>query len=356
MLCRMGLKAQSLQTCSICKTEKPLPEFCRDRTRASGFDVRCLACNRVRKMRMRGTLEKNEAARELTEHGLKRCTKCGEAKEIEFFGRKKLKSGALGHHSWCKACLSAATAAYVKRRYHSDPEFKARHNAASAERQKREDVRGKRREQQHDYRVSPEVRATTAQRTREWATAHPERVKELKNTWQNSNPEKMREYYRRYRALNREKIQARNFDLLSKRRWCMFNVGDGFPYWQRVLCRAFWNNACAYCGEFVGEPKRSFNDSHDHVVPISAGGGHSPSNVVLCCKGCNYRKNKIILDESLYAALAEQIERFVSLLPPESSFAGKGHPAAVRTACEAVAERMRGMGKPVGGPWLRSRA
>jgi 5-methylcytosine-specific restriction endonuclease McrA len=45
--------------------------------------------------------------------------------------------------------------------------------------------------------------------------------------------------------------------------------------------------ACAYCER----PMRSREKSLDHVIPLSRGGGHSTTNVVVCCRSCNSRKH-----------------------------------------------------------------
>ena len=65
---------------------------------------------------------------------------------------------------------------------------------------------------------------------------------------------------------------------------------------QRVLGTQYWKNRrlevlqrdgyiCAYCGEEA--------TSVDHVIPRSAGGDHSLSNLVACCLKCNGRKGNM---------------------------------------------------------------
>ena len=75
---------------------------------------------------------------------MKTCTKCGEAKSLDSFGKHKATKDGLC--SWCKSCHAAATTAWklknkqwqvgyndVRReRYATDPEFKAACNASSA--------------------------------------------------------------------------------------------------------------------------------------------------------------------------------------------------------------------------------
>jgi hypothetical protein len=36
-----------MKTCSTCKEQKPLDQFCRDRTKRDGMDPRCSACRKI---------------------------------------------------------------------------------------------------------------------------------------------------------------------------------------------------------------------------------------------------------------------------------------------------------------------
>lgn len=58
--------------------------------------------------------------------------------------------------------------------------------------------------------------------------------------------------------------------------------------WNRIL--AFYGDRCAYCGstELI---------ERDHVVPITRGGGHEPSNVVPACRPCNRSKGDQLIEE-----------------------------------------------------------
>lgn len=46
---------------------------------------------------------------------------------------------------------------------------------------------------------------------------------------------------------------------------------------------------CRYCGAYA--------DTVDHVVPVSKGGDESMSNMVACCRSCNYSKQDKSLEE-----------------------------------------------------------
>lgn len=64
--------------------------------------------------------------------------------------------------------------------------------------------------------------------------------------------------------------------------------------WVEVLNH--FNNKCAYCGT------RGDKLEKDHVVPISAGGDTTKSNIVPCCKSCNSSKR----DKSVHKWWREQ--------------------------------------------------
>lgn len=50
---------------------------------------------------------------------------------------------------------------------------------------------------------------------------------------------------------------------------------------------------CFYCGATI----RRRGGTLDHVLPQSRGGGHHPSNLVLCCRHCNLAKRDRTLPE-----------------------------------------------------------
>lgn len=63
---------------------------------------------------------------------------------------------------------------------------------------------------------------------------------------------------------------------------------------------------CRYCGTQVDWRARRGDAAatYDHVKPIADGGTNTLENVVVCCKGCNDRKNKRTLREAGMKLLA----------------------------------------------------
>lgn len=75
----------------------------------------------------------------------------------------------------------------------------------------------------------------------------------------------------------------RNMDIIV-RRYVFLGRRDGF--------------ACFYCRE----PLPVWQHTTDHMLPRSRGGGHGPSNEVLCCQPCNSRKGSRTPEEWLLGA------------------------------------------------------
>lgn len=64
----------------------------------------------------------------------------------------------------------------------------------------------------------------------------------------------------------------------------------------RDIERLFWfqDGHCHYCAGPLG------SDYHiDHMLPLSRGGQHTPENVCLACRACNFRKHTQTAEEFL---------------------------------------------------------
>jgi 5-methylcytosine-specific restriction endonuclease McrA len=288
---------------------------------------------------------------------IKTCTKCGATKAVTEFRTKKLVDGTPVPTAWCRACLNEASRLAMARRA-SDPEFvearKVRDNARYARLKDDPEFREKERVRWREYGLRPEVKAQARERVRQWALDNPALVLERAARWRAAHPERVREGQRAYRERYPERRKTSAILNNGRRRWLEYNQGSGrFTAMQAELCRAFWSSRCAYCSATVvvrtrGNSKTGF----DHVVPLSLGGGHGPENMVVCCKTCNSRKNNRLLSSTLLELLSAQLKFFLSELPRESSWSVQSAvPFAVRQACFAAEERLRGRGTPVGTEW-----
>jgi 5-methylcytosine-specific restriction endonuclease McrA len=220
----------------------------------------------------------------------KACTKCGST-ENGFRTRKASRDGLT---SWCRACLNAASNDCVKRRYHEDPDYRRRHNAASVERQRKPEVKEQRRLQMREYNSRPEIRVRNHRRSKEWAAANHERVAANGRRWLKENRERARAYWRKYSKTPHGRLRHRIQE--SKRRALMRGVECTFkPAQWDVIVKA-WGR-CAYCGA------TGCKLTIDHVIPISKGGVHAAHNVVPACKPCNDSKKDSILPKRQLARI-----------------------------------------------------
>jgi 5-methylcytosine-specific restriction endonuclease McrA len=85
-----------------------------------------------------------------------------------------------------------------------------------------------------------------------------------------------------FRAKEIEKVQR-----LKERRRAWIDANNDGSITADSIMRLFADaKACCYCGKDM----RSVEKSMDHVVPLSRGGAHALSNVVIACKPCNFEK------------------------------------------------------------------
>lgn len=136
-----------------------------------------------------------------------------------------------------------------------------------------------RRAQQATYRAARAEE--NRRRVTAWRVANPERVVEMSRRYYAANREKALERRRQYREGNRDKIRAAN--QRRKRLERGATVHDLTPE-QWVEIQQLFDHRCAYCAR----DDRPL--TQDHLIPLSAGGGHTASNVVPACQPCNSRK------------------------------------------------------------------
>ncbi len=178
---------------------------------------------------------------------MKKCTKCGEVKELGEFGRDKRMSD--GRINKCKKCASIARAErYAKNKKRENVrsfEYRKRNIEAILEREKA-------------YRA--ENRELVAKRTREWR---------LTSGYSQGE----------YKAGRR--IAYASYE--QNRRSLSMSAAGGFTptQWQARL--DYYSGKCIYCGS-------SESIEIEHRIPLSRGGTNWPANLVPACKSCNCKK------------------------------------------------------------------
>lgn len=111
---------------------------------------------------------------------------------------------------------------------------------------------------------------------RRYYRENSERMGEAARRWVAANPGKVSEIQRAAKSRRRARIQG----------------GEVVPYDRlEVFARDGW--VCQLCMEPIDREARSpapLSPSIDHIIPISQGGGDTPSNVQASHRVCNTRK------------------------------------------------------------------
>jgi len=159
----------------------------------------------------------------------------------------------------------------------------------------------------HEYReentyVNPKQRKVCrvcmeAHRQR-WVENNPEKsrqyARERMCKWRKNNPEKNREFGRRRHAANPAKSRAKNrkYKALKKSELGIWEE-DAFIERQLYL---YQNGKCFYCATPLN--LLDLKTFHlEHCTPLTRGGKHCVSNVVLSCPPCNHSKRNKTAEE-----------------------------------------------------------
>ena len=140
--------------------------------------------------------------------------------------------------------------AQERARYAKDPE-KYRNKVRLQYQKNGEKIRAKRIAYHYEVYQNPSVREAAAKRTREWAAAHPDKVR----------------------------ANARNGKAKRK------NVPGKHSAADIAAIKKMQKNKCAYCRVRLG---RKYHI--DHITPVSKGGTNDRCNLQIACVGCNLSK------------------------------------------------------------------
>ncbi|HEY0169889.1 MAG TPA: HNH endonuclease, partial [Pyrinomonadaceae bacterium] len=120
------------------------------------------------------------------------------------------------------------------------------------------------------------------------------KLRERSREYYKRNPEKVREAGKAYKAANREKCNDASALRRARQR-----TTQTVPI-RRADIAARDGLACYLCGlALTLAPKMPNTAQLEHVTPLSRGGTHTPENVKLACKPCNFRKHTSTPDEYL---------------------------------------------------------
>lgn len=190
----------------------------------------------------------------------KPCTKCKETKSLSEFGRR-----GFGYKSWCKTCSSSSNSARLTERRNTDPEFRAKEAARSAEWNKN----------------NPDARS-------QYYKENKEKEKDTQRAWQKANRPwttlEKKAYLKKWREDNKD---LKNSYQRNRQHRLRANGGSVTHQEWLDLC-AYYGNVCLKCGKE--------ETTMDHVVPVSKGGTHSIENIQPLCGSCNSSKGTKTID------------------------------------------------------------
>ena len=117
---------------------------------------------------------------------------------------------------------------------------------------------------------------------KEWALENKEKLREYKREYYLKNKESILIRVKEYRKTEQGKIVKRNSN--HKRR-TLTKDGDVTTQQLKELYSTVKN--CYWCNT-----KLNKNNTHlDHIMPLSKGGEHTISNIVISCPTCNLEKH-----------------------------------------------------------------
>lgn len=179
----------------------------------------------------------------------KKCTKCGETKDLGDFGKNRTKSDGL--QVYCKAC----------RNKHRRTD-KGRNSAYN----------------RSHYRDNREKYISNATSYYE-NNKDSGRYKDSTRLHYKNNKAKYAASQKAYRENNKDKVNASR----QKRRAMVANAAGSFTPldWRSRL--DYYGGKCVYCGS-------TENIEIEHRIPLSRGGTNFPANLVPACKSCNCSK------------------------------------------------------------------
>lgn len=260
--------------CSQCHEVKPAKDFGVKARALDGLTSECKVCHSIyhQEAKKRQKLERRE----------KTCTTCHETKPVsEFYAADASLDGLI---SACKPCKNIGNAEWISA--HPD----ARKAIANASAKK--------------ARENPEKRPLIYAKTRQWKIDNPAKVKE------HSARDKERNFNKPERKEGRRKKRIKWFGAhpgykraaAHKRRALMKNatVVDAMIDIETLYKRD--NGLCGLCGNKVNHKLRWPNlmcATIDHIVPLTKGGEHSWTNVVLAHHKCNSLKNNKTVTQQL---------------------------------------------------------
>lgn len=197
----------------------------------------------------------------------KTCSKCGKSKVADSFSpAKNMKDGL---SSWCKECRK---------------NLEAERRAAKGITPKKRPFVGEGEKQCLDcMAIKPIDQFSPTERGRLGRSAYCKKCSRERSF--GSNLDSKRKATQRYRDSNRERWRATHRERMRERREAERKADTGLVS-KEFLDDLYATETCHYCGR----PTKPEDRTKDHAIPLSRGGEHAPSNLVMACLHCNTSK------------------------------------------------------------------
>ena len=257
---------QLSKVCTGCGEDKPLTDFCKDKSKKDGHRNGCKVCRKA--------ASQHDCVASGCDHLVKTCTKCGEDKPLsEYYKHKRSKDG---HRADCKACALARQNAYNE----ANRDKRIAYNKAY-------------------YQENHEKLAVQKKAYRE---ANREERAASDKAYYEANREEILVAAKAYHAekwANDPEYRERQAAKATRRRRLLAAAKQEFYLREDIFERDGWT--CQLCQEPI-DPELRHPDSGfasiDHILPLSLGGDDIPANVQAAHLGCNLSKhNRVKLED-----------------------------------------------------------
>lgn len=183
----------------------------------------------------------------------KKCSTCGETKELNTNNFGKRKDSKDGYYGQCKVCRAKVKKKRVDNLM-KDPKY-------------REKVR------KYNKEYYKENKERIAERQRQRRQENKEEIARKDREYKRRNPHVYRKANQKYRA-RKNKLPY------------TLTIGE----WKCIL--KYFNNRCVYCGISEKESLLEYGERlhQEHFIPLSQGGEYTHNNVIPACKSCNSSK------------------------------------------------------------------
>lgn len=135
-------------------------------------------------------------------------------------------------------------------------------------------------------------------RAKDWYEQNTIKAKETRKTHYDNNAELYVQSAKEWKKANPTKSRAIQAKAQHKRRLLAYTVDDG-TITHQFLLDIYEQENCYYCKK----PTPYVIREAEHKIPLSRGGLHSASNIVMSCKSCNLDKGTMT-DTEFFADLA----------------------------------------------------